>query len=77
MKCLCKKLAKELNWYHHINYLATKLNRANSFFNKEMKKYVNKKILRSIYFGVFDSRRKYGNLICSQNCNLIQPIAIL
>ena len=42
-----------------------------------MKKYVNKKILRSIYFGVFDSRRKYGNLICSQNCNLIQPIAIL
>ena len=42
-----------LTWQHHVN-LSIKLNRANALLFK-IRKYVSPKILRSIYFTIFDS----------------------
>ena len=43
-----------LTWQHHVNDLSIKLNRANALLFK-IRKYVSLKILRSIYFAIFDS----------------------
>ena len=48
------KINEHLNWYQHKNDLAAKLHRANVFLFK-IRNYVNQKILRSIYFAIFDS----------------------
>ena len=42
-----------------------------------MRKYVSLKILRSIYFAIFDSYLSYCCLVLAQNCNTIQRIIIL
>ena len=65
-----------MNWHHHINDLAAKLNRANALLFK-IRNYVNQKVLRSIYFAIFDSHLNYANLIWAQNSNAIQQIIIL
>ena len=54
VKYLGVKIEENLTWRHHVNDLSIKLNRANGLFLK-MRKYVSLKILRSIYFAVFDS----------------------
>ena len=54
VKYLGVKIDTNLNWEHHVNDLSIKLNRANALLFK-MRKYVNLKILRSIYFAIFDS----------------------
>ena len=41
-----------------------------------MRKYVSLKILRSIYFAVFDSYLSYCCLVWAQNCSIIQQIII-
>ena len=43
-----------LSWQYHVNDLSVKLNRANALLFK-MRKYVSCKILKSIYFAIFDS----------------------
>ena len=42
-----------------------------------MRKYVSLKILRSIYFAIFDSYLSYCCLVWAQNCSTIQRIVIL
>ena len=76
VKYLGVKIDESLNWYHHINDLAAKLNRANVLLFK-IRNYVNQKLLRSIYFAIFDSHLNYVNLIWTQNSNAIQKITIL
>ena len=70
------KIDENLNWHHHINDLATKLNRVNVLLFK-ISNYVNQEVLRSIYFAIFDSHPTYANLIWAQNSNAIQQIIIV
>ena len=48
------KIDPNLSWQYHVNDLFIKLNRGNALLFK-MRKYVSLKILRSIYFAIFDS----------------------
>ena len=75
VKYLGVKIDTNLTWQHHVNDLSIKLNRANALLFK-MRKYVSPKILRSIYFAIFDSYLSYCCLVCAQNCNTIQRIII-
>ena len=70
------KIDKNLSWEYHVNDLSIKLNRANALLFK-MRKYVSLKILRSIYFAIFDSYLSYCCLAWAQNCSTIQRIVIL
>ena len=72
-KYLGVKIDTNLSWQYHANYLSIKLNRANALLSK-MKKYVSLKILRSIYFAIFDSYLSYCCLAWAQNCSTIQRI---
>ena len=76
VKYLGVKIDKNLSWEYHVNDLSIKLNRANALLFK-MRKYVSLKILRSIYFAIFDSYLSYCCLAWAQNCSTIQRIVIL
>ena len=71
VKYLGVKIDTTLSRQYHVNDLSTKLNRANAFLFK-MRKYVSLKILRSIYFAIFDSYLSYCCLVWAQNCSTIQ-----
>ena len=43
---------------------------------KAVRNYVNQKVLRSIYFAIFNSYLNYVNLIWDQNSNAIEQIII-
>ena len=75
-KYLGVKIDTNLNWEYHVNTLSIKLNRANAILFK-MRKYVCLKILRSIYFAIFDSYLSYCCLVWAQNCSTIRRIIIL
>ena len=70
------KIDKNLSWQYHVNDLSIKLNRANALLFK-MRKYVSLRILRSIYFAIFDSYLSYCCLVWAQNRGTIQQIVIL
>ena len=76
VKYLGVKIDTNLSWQYHVNDLSIKLNRANALLFK-MRKYVSLKILRSIYFPIFDSYLSYCYLVWAQNCRTIQRIMIL
>ena len=76
VKYLGVKIDANLSWQYHVNDLSIKLNRANALLFK-MRKYVSLKILRSIYFAIFDSYLSYCCLVWAQNCSTIQWIIIL
>ena len=76
VKYLGIKIDENLNWKQHIHDIAVKLNRANALLFT-IRNYVNKHILRTIYFAIFDSHIKYGNLIWGQNRNVVSRIVIL
>ena len=76
VKYVSVKSDANLTWQHHVNDLSIKLNRANALLFK-MRKYVSCKILRSIYFAIFDSYLSYCCLVWAQNCSTIQRIVIL
>ena len=76
VKYLGVKIDTNLSWQYHVNDLSIKLNRANALLFK-MRKYVSLKILRSIYFAIFDSYLSYCCLVWAQNCSTIQRIIIL
>ena len=76
VKYLGVKIDANLSWQYHVNDLSIKLNRANALLFK-MRKYVSLKILRSIYFAIFNSYLSYCCLVWAQNCSTIQRIVIL
>ena len=76
VKYLGVKIDTNLSWQYHVNNLSIKLNRANALLFK-MRKYVSLKILRSIYFAIFDSYLSYCCLVWAQNYSTIQRIIIL
>ena len=76
VKYLGVKIDTTLTWEYHVNDLSIKLNRANALFFK-MRKYVSLKILKSIYFAIFDSYLSYCCLVWAQNRSTIQQILIL
>ena len=76
VKYLGVKIDITLSWQYHVNDLSIKLNRANALLFK-MRKYVSLKILRSIYFAIFDSYLSYCCLVWAQNRSAIQRILIL
>ena len=76
VKYLGVKIDTNLSWQYHVNDLSIKLNRANALLFK-MRKYVSLKILRSIYFAIFDSYLSYCCLVWAQNRGTIQRIVIL
>ena len=76
VKHLGVKIDTNLSWQYHVNDLSIKLNRANALLFK-MGKYVSLKIIRSIYFAIFDSYLSYCCLAWAQNCSTIQQIIIL
>ena len=76
VKYLGVKIDTNLSWQYHINDLSIKLNRANAVLF-ETRKYVSLKILRPIYFAIFDSYISYCCLVWAQNYSTIQQIIIL
>ena len=76
VKCLGIKIDENLNWKQHIHDIAVKLNRANALLFT-IRNYVNKHILRTIYFAIFDSHINYANLIWGQNLHALSRIIIL
>ena len=76
IRYLVVKIDTNLSWQYHVNDLSIKLNRANALLLK-MRKYLGLKILRSIYFAIFDSYLSYCCLVWAQNCSTIQQIIIL
>ena len=76
VKYLGVKIDTNLSWQYHVNDLSVKLNRANALLFK-IRKNVSCKILRSIYFAIFDSYLSYCCLVWAQNCSTIQRIVIL
>ena len=62
VKHLGVKIDENLNCNHFINDLVAKLNGASALLFK-IRNYVNQKVLRSIYFAIFDSHLNYANLI--------------
>ena len=76
VKYMGVKIDTNLTWQHHVNNLSIKLNRANALLFK-IRKYVSLKILRSIYFAIFDSYLSYCCLVWAQSFSSIQRILIL
>ena len=54
VKYLGVKIDANLSWQYHVNDLSIKVKTANTLLFK-LRKYVGLKILRSIYFVIFDS----------------------
>ena len=62
VKYLSVKIDKSLSWQYYVNHLSLKPNRANALLF-QMRKYVSLKILKSIYFHIFDSYLSYCCLV--------------
>ena len=62
VKYLGVKIDTNISWQYHVNELSIKLNRANALLFK-IRKNVSLKILRSIYFAIFDSCLFYCCLV--------------
>ena len=71
VKYLRVKTDTNLSWQYRVKDLFIKLNRANALLFK-MRKYVSLKILRSIYFAIFDSYLSYCCLVWAQDYSTIQ-----
>ena len=76
VKYLGIKIDENLNWKQHIHDITIKLNRPNSLLFI-IRNYVNKYILRTTYFAIFDFHINYANLIWGQNLHAVSRIVIL
>ena len=76
VKYLGIKIDENLNWKQHIHDITIKLHRPNSLLFI-IRNYVNKYILRTTYFAIFDFHINYANLIWGQNLHAVSPIVIL
>ena len=74
VKYLGVKIDTNLSWQYHVNDLSIKLNRANALLSK-IRKFVSLKILRPIYFAIFDSYLSYCSLVWAQNYSTIHYIS--
>ena len=68
VKYLGVKINQYLTFQHHIKYLSVKLNRANALLFK-IRKFVDDKILRFIYFAIFEPNLNYCFPVWAQNYN--------
>ena len=59
-----------------MNDLSVKLNKENALQFKT-RTFVDDKILRSIYFSIFESNLNYCSLVCAQNYNATNRLAVL
>ena len=75
VKYLGVRIDTNLTWQYHVNDLSIELYRANALLFK-MRKYVSLKMLRSIYFAIFDSYLSYCCVAWVRNFNTIQKILI-
>ena len=73
VKYLGLKIGQHLTWQHHINDLSVKLNRANALLFK-IRKFLDDKVLRSIYFAIFESSLNYYSLF---GLKIITPLIVL
>ena len=73
VKYLGLKIDQHLTWQHHINVLSVKLNRANALLFK-IRKFVDDKILRSIYFAIFESNLNFAHL---SGLKILMPLIVL
>ena len=62
VKYLGIKINKNLTWIDHINDTAINLNQANAMFFKA-REFLNIKILKSIYYAIFDCHLNYANTV--------------
>ena len=76
IKYLGVKIDTNLTWQYHVHDRSIKLNRDNALLFK-MRKCVSLKILRAIYFAIFDSYLSCCCLSWAQNFSTIQQILIL
>ena len=76
VKYLGIKTDKNFNWKRHIHDISIKSNRAHSLFFT-IRSYVNRHILRTIYFTVIDTHINYANLIWGQNLHAVSRIFIV
>ena len=76
VKYLGIKIDENLTWIDHINDIAIKLNRANAMLFK-VREFVNTKILKSIYYAIFDCHLNYANTVWGQNRNSMNRLIIL
>ena len=76
VKYLGVKIDQHPTWQHHINDLSVKLNRGIALLFK-IRKFGNDKILRSIYFAIFESNLIYYSLVWAQNYKAINRLVIL
>ena len=76
VKYLGINIDENLYWKHHINEVSTKLIRANAVLFK-IRNYVNPKILKSIYFAMFESHLNYSSLVWAQNPGSTKHLIIL
>ena len=73
VKYLGIKIDENLTWIDHINDIAIKLNRANAMLFK-VSEFVNTKILKSIYYVIFDC---HSNTVWGQNRNSMNRLIML
>ena len=73
VKYLGIKIDENLNWKHHINEVSTKLIRTNAILFKIR----NSKLLRSIYFAIFESHLNCSSLVWAHNPGSIKRLIIL
>ena len=76
VKYLGVKIDTIYNWQYQVSDLSIKLNRAHALLFQRRKN-VCLKILRSIYFAIFDSYLSYCCLVQAQNRGIIQRVMIL
>ena len=74
IKYLGVQINANCSWQYHVNDLCIKLKELDLF---KIRKYVSLKILRSIYFAIFDSCLSYCCLVWAQNCSTIQRVVVL
>ena len=75
VKYLGIKIDESLNWKQHIHDIAIKLNRVNALLYT-IRNFVNRHILRTIYFAIFDTHLNYGNLTWDQNLNAVSFVVL-
>ena len=76
VKYLGVKIDQHLTWQHHINDLSVKLNMVNALLFI-IRKFADDKMLRSIYFAIFESNLNYSSLVWAQNYNTINCLVIV
>ena len=76
VKYLGIKIDENLTWIDHINDTVIKINRANAILFK-VRKFVNYKILKSIYYAIFDCHLYYSNTVWGLNRYSMNRLIIL